>query len=117
MKLTIGRLSETPNTPRNQPHWNTATITPYAAPMDSTFITAALSGTRIERNTTMRSRKLSAITAPMNHGSRDAIRSEMSMNDAVAPPTDTLTSEPGGRRRDDVAAQPRHEITGRLRLR
>ena len=28
MKLTIGRLCSTPNSPRNQPHWNTATITP-----------------------------------------------------------------------------------------
>ena len=34
-----------------QPHWKTATITPYAAPMESRFITAALSGTTTDRNT------------------------------------------------------------------
>ena len=48
---------------------------------------AAFSGMSIERNTTMSSRKLKPITAPMKNGSRDAMRSEMSMNAAVEPPT------------------------------
>ncbi len=39
-----------------QPHWKTATITPYAAPMESRFISAALSGTTTERKTSISSR-------------------------------------------------------------
>ena len=42
---TIGTVSSSPNSPLNQPHWKTATITPYAAPIESRFMTAALSGT------------------------------------------------------------------------
>src|SRR3712207_6865045 len=38
----------------NQPHWNSITTTPYDAPIDSRFMITALSGTRIERNTTDR---------------------------------------------------------------
>ena len=55
-----------------QPHWKTATRTPYAAPMDSRFITAALSGTTTERNTSISSRNDTAMTAPMNSGSVSA---------------------------------------------
>ena len=36
-----------------QPHWNTATSTPYAAPMESRFISAAFSGTTTERKTSI----------------------------------------------------------------
>ena len=38
--------------------------------MDSRFMMAALSGTRIERNTAISSRKRSTITTPMKNGSR-----------------------------------------------
>ena len=70
-----------------QPHWNTATMTPYAAATESRFITAAVSGTSTEWNTSINSRNESSTTAKMNSGNRDAIWSEMSMNVAVTPPT------------------------------
>ena len=84
---TMGTVWSSPNRPFAQPHWNTATITPYAAPIERRFMTAALSGTRIERNTTISSRNDSPTTTPMNSGSRSWIRSPMSMNAAVTPPT------------------------------
>jgi hypothetical protein len=39
-------------TPSSQPYWNTATITPYAAPIDSRFISTAFSGSSTDRSTT-----------------------------------------------------------------
>ena len=75
MNGAIGPVCSTPNTPLSQPHWNTATTTPYAAPIESRFMTAALSGTSRVRNTTISSRKLSTSTAPMKSGSRAASRS------------------------------------------
>ena len=80
--------------PFNQPHWNTATITPYAAPIESRFMTAALIGTATERNTIISSSTDSTITAPMKYGKREATLSEMSMNVAVCPPTYTLAPGP-----------------------
>ena len=53
-----------------QPHWNTATTTPYAAPIESRFMITALSGTSSERNTTISRMKLRISTAPMRYGSR-----------------------------------------------
>ena len=47
-----------------QPHWNTATITPYAAPIDSRFMITAFSGTSTLRNTTISSRNDSSSTTP-----------------------------------------------------
>ena len=47
------------------PHWNTATVAPYAAATDSRFITAAVSGTRIEWNTSISRMNDSSTTAPM----------------------------------------------------
>ena len=52
----IGTVVSSPTRPLPQPHWNTATTTPYAAPIDSRFMSAALSGTRIDRKTTISSR-------------------------------------------------------------
>ena len=66
-----------------QPHWNAATITPYAAPIDSRFMSTAFSGTSTERNTSIRSRKLSTSTAPMKIGRRSPITSEKSTELAV----------------------------------
>ena len=48
---------------------------------------AALSGTRIERNTAISSRKLSMITTPMNNGSRWPSRVAKSSVTAANPPT------------------------------
>ena len=66
----IGPSFPTPTSCFPQPNWKIITITPYAAPIDSRFITAALSGTRIERNTAISSRKLRMITIAMNSGRR-----------------------------------------------
>ena len=53
---SIGPACDTPRRSLPQPHWNTATITPYAAPMESRFMITALSGTSTLRNTSMSSR-------------------------------------------------------------
>ena len=50
-------------------------------------MTAAVSGTRTEWNTSISSRNDSSTTAPMKYGSRLLIWSPMSMNAAVTPPT------------------------------
>jgi hypothetical protein len=57
----------------SHPHWKTATITPYAAPIDSRFMMTAFSGTRMLRNTVMRSTNESRSTRPMNSGRRSAV--------------------------------------------
>src|SRR4029450_4660196 len=54
---------------------------------------AALRGTATDRNTIINRSTDSAMTAPMNHGSRLEILSDMSMKMAVCPPT--CTSAPG----------------------
>ena len=55
---------------------------------------AALSGTRIDRNTTISSRNDSATTARMKIGNRAVIRSDRSDSSAVRPPTITSASDP-----------------------
>ena len=65
-----GRL--TPNTGDSQPHWYTATITPYAAPIDKTFMSAAFSGMRIDRNASMSRTNASPMMTAITHGSRPA---------------------------------------------
>ena len=52
--------------------------TPYAAPIDSRFITAALSGTTTERNTIASSSTETPTTNAMTSGSRSASIAEMS---------------------------------------
>ena len=42
---SIGPVVPTPIRLADQPHWKTATITPYAAPIDSRFMITAFSGT------------------------------------------------------------------------
>ncbi len=54
-----------------QPHWNTATNTPKAAPMESRFMIAAVSGMTMLRNTIVNNRNESTTTRPMNRGSFD----------------------------------------------
>ena len=70
---SIGPDSATPMRSFSQPHWNTATITPYAAPIDSRFMITALSGTSTLRNTTISRRNDSSSTSPMNTGRRSAV--------------------------------------------
>ena len=67
---SIGPSLPTPKKLEPQPHWNTATTTPYAAPIDSRFMMTAFSGTSRLRNTTISSRNESTSTAPMKIGRR-----------------------------------------------
>ena len=90
----IGTLSWTPIRLANQPHWKTATTTPYAAATPSTLSSAAFSGTSTERNTSIRTRNDSPITAPRNSGIRSCSRDETSSVRAVEPVTDASTSVP-----------------------
>ena len=71
------------NTDESQPHWNTATMAPYAAPIETRFNTTAFSGTSRLRNTASSSKKLTIRTAAMNHGSRAPMNAEKSMPEAV----------------------------------
>ena len=67
---SIGPERPSPRRLPPQPHWNTATTTPYAAPMESRLRMTAFSGTSTDRKTVMSRMKLKSSTAPMNHGSR-----------------------------------------------
>ena len=69
MSDVIGVGPSRPSSSAPQPHWNTATSTPYAPPIESRFIAAAFSGTAIDRNTSINSRNDTPMTAPMNSGS------------------------------------------------
>src|SRR5581483_6320712 len=93
LNATIGCLL-TPMIDAPQPHWNTATRMPNAAPIESRFMIAALTGTRTDRNTHISSRKLSATTAPKTHGNRDASFFARSIEIAALPPECTTTPVP-----------------------
>ena len=60
MKLTIGWPSIRPNAPS----WKTATVAPRVASTESRKPNVAVSGTRIERNTSISSRNASPMTTP-----------------------------------------------------
>ena len=75
------------NTEPSQPHWNTATRTPKAAPMERMFIAAAVRGMTMLRNTMANSRKESTTTRPMNSGSLEDSTRAKSTKMAVFPPT------------------------------
>ena len=83
----IGRGSWTPTRLAPQPHWNTATTTPYEAPTPSRLSAAAFKGTRTERNTSARSRNDNPITTARNTGIRSASLVETSTVRAVPPVT------------------------------
>ena len=51
------------------PHWNTATTMPNAAPMESRFMQAAVSGMRRLRKIVINNRNDNTTTRPMNSGS------------------------------------------------
>ena len=69
-----------------QPHWNTATTTPYDAPIDRRFISAAFSGTRIERNATTSRITATPTTAATTYGMRCRTIVAMSMIAGDSPP-------------------------------
>ncbi len=71
-QLDTGTAWSSPSRSVPQPHWKTATITPYAAPMLSRFMTAAFSGTITDRNTSASSSTETATTKPMTSQSRFA---------------------------------------------
>ena len=83
MKETIGTVDSRPMRPAAQPHWNTMTITPYAAPMLSRLSTTALSGTSTDRKTSIRRTNDIASTAAINTGSRSLTRAPTSAKFAV----------------------------------
>ena len=92
IQLDTGTAWSSPSSSAPQPHWKTAVTTPYAAPMLSRFMTAALSGTTTERNTIASSRIETPTTKPITSHSRSASRSAMSENIGVVP----VTSTPSG---------------------
>ena len=112
----IGIVSSTPINEAPQPHWKTATSTPYAAPMLSRLRAAALRGTHTDRKTGISTSSDSSRTAPMNHGMRDwslAATSTCSADDPV-----TMTSPPWSRLTagSTSAAQLVDQTGGRLVL-
>ena len=50
-----------------QPHWKIATMTPYAAPIDKMFSTAALVGITTDRNEAVSRMNAMKITARITH--------------------------------------------------
>src|SRR3954452_8560751 len=90
----IGTDSCTPIRLAPQPHWKTATTTPYAAPTPRTLRTAAFNGTITDRNTTISTRNDNPMTVPRNQGIRCCKRDETSAVIAVEPVIETSTSEP-----------------------
>ena len=90
----IGRFSCTPIRSAPQPHWKTATTTPYAAATLNTLSSAAFSGTSIDRNTSISTMNDSPMTAARKYGIRCCSRDEMSSTRAVDPVTDASTVVP-----------------------
>ena len=82
---SIGPFSPMPMMLPAQPHWNTATITPYAAPTLSRFMITALSGRTNERKTTMSNRKDRISTAPITMKRRWPRKLAASIDAAVSP--------------------------------
>ena len=74
----------------NQPHWNTATVMPSAAPSDSRLVSTPIAGTMIERNRTIRARKPRPTTTSRNHGSASVSTLVKSAVMAWKPPTYAL---------------------------
>ena len=70
-----------------QPHWKTATITPYAAPIDSRFMIAALVAMTTDRNATVSSTNAIATTARISQIIRLLTCSVKSTLPAVVPVT------------------------------
>src|SRR2546421_2282577 len=67
---SIGTFPVTPSAGPPQPHWKTATTTPYAAAIDSRFIAAAFSASSGARNITSNSTNAASTTTAMTTGSR-----------------------------------------------
>ena len=68
----IGTVSSMPTHDDPQPHWKTATTSPYAAPTDSRLSTAALMPITSDRNAAVSSTRASSTTAAISQGIRSA---------------------------------------------
>jgi hypothetical protein len=90
MNDTIGTVVSSPMSAPPQPHWNTATRMPKAAPMLSRLSSTAFSGTTTERKTSTSNRNDSASTAVTKAGRRSVVRRPTSARLAAAPPTCAL---------------------------
>ncbi len=88
---SIGPVVVTPSSEARWPSWNTNVITPSAAPIESTFMNAALTGITSERKTIASSSSDSPTTTAMNSGSFEASTLDRSEVVAVAPPIDAFT--------------------------
>ena len=91
---SIGPVLSTPSSDAPQPFWKIAVTIPSAAPVESMFITAAVSGIAMLRNTTISSRKLSSTTMPTNSGSLAERTWLKSSKIAVCPPVSTFRPVP-----------------------
>ena len=94
-----------------------AVTTPNAAPAESMFMTAAVSGIAMLRNTAISSRKLSSTTTPMNSGSLRESTWLKSSKIAVWPPVSTVRPLPRVGGRHDVIADRVQQVGGRGVLR
>src|SRR5215468_1641390 len=84
-QVVTGTFSGKPNAWRSQPSWVMATSTPYAAQIDSRFITAALTAIVTERNITVSSTIETRTTTAISHGSRWPTRLENATPPAFGP--------------------------------
>src|SRR5579859_1005870 len=84
-QVTTGTFSGNPNSDPPQPHQEIAVSTPYAAVIDSRFITAALTAITTDRNTTVSSSMDSPTTIAISHGSRWFTRSANDTAPAFGP--------------------------------
>src|SRR5215467_4473734 len=73
-QVVTGTLSGKPNAWCSQPSWVMATSTPYAALIDSRFITAAFTAIVTERNITVSGTIETSTTTAISHGSRPLTR-------------------------------------------
>ena len=101
-QLDTGTAWSIPSRRTPQPHWKTATSTPYAAAMESRFIAAALIGTATERNTMASRSTETPTTNAITSQSRWSSSSVMSANSGVVP----VTSVPVGSSARRSATRP-----------
>ena len=85
-----GKIGPVPGTPRmslSQPHWKIATVMPRAAENESSDVTAAVSGTTIDRKSSTRAKNPSPMTIVRKIGSASPRTVVKSLVIACEPPT------------------------------
>src|SRR2546423_4693445 len=83
----IGMAPGKPSTEVSQPHWTAATRTPYAAPIEIRFTTAAFTARVTDRKIAISSSRDTATTTAISSGSRPLTWSAKSTVPATGPPT------------------------------